>query len=89
MAPTHVETIKSTLLHFNWPIVISIQVTNSFVYMWYNGGIWTSNDANSNLGGHSVCIVGYGDDKLSTVKRECLNAKTNGVQQKAIMDIFG
>lgn len=73
---TDVNTMKGALVQFKWPIIVGLNVTNSFRQMWWNGGYWIKNDVFSE-GGHAVCIVGYDDTKTFNGKRgmfKCQNS---------------
>jgi hypothetical protein len=75
VSATDINLFKTSLVTYNWPIVIGFRVSNSFSNMWYYGaGIWTSNDP-SNLGSHSVCIIGYDDNKIANGKKGFLKCQ--------------
>ncbi len=75
-----VNTMKGAIFQYKWPIIVALNVTNSFREMWWNGGYWIKND-NQIFGGHAVCIVGYDDNKTFNGKRgmfKCQNSWSAG-----------
>lgn len=60
LTTTDVESIKSAL-DLGYPLVVGIDIYDSFFTMWGNGGIWTSTSSGFYYGRHAVCIVGYDD----------------------------
>jgi len=54
-----IRTVKKALSEDN-PVLISFQCYDSFQEV--NGDVWNGN-ANNDLGGHSICVIGYDDNK--------------------------
>jgi hypothetical protein len=65
--PTTALSQYKSAIDLGYPVVVTIDIYQSFYDMWSSGGIWTAANSGAYYGSHAVCIVGY-DDTQSLFK---------------------